>query len=97
MVIMNIVKSLSASSHIRNLYFYRTLKGVEVDLLLESGGKIDAYEIKWTQTPDKSMVSSLQALSEDHQVETMGILSPVASPFPVARGISAIPWSSELF
>jgi hypothetical protein len=97
MVIMETVKRLSASSRSRNLYFYRTLKGVEVDLLLESGGKIDAYDIKWSQTPDKSMVSALQALGEEHQVQKMGILAPIASPIPISRGILATPWGDDLF
>jgi hypothetical protein len=48
MVIMETVKRLSVLPTRRNLYFYRTLKGVEVDLLIESGGVLDAYEIKWT-------------------------------------------------
>jgi len=97
MVIMETVKRLSASSHPRNLYFYRTLKGVEIDLLLESGGEIDAYEIKWTQTPDKSMISSLQSLKEDQQIRKMAILAPIASPVPISRDILAIPWTNALF
>lgn len=97
MVIMETVKRLSSSSHPRNLYFYRTLKGVEVDLLIESGGEIDAYEIKWTQTPDKSMTSSLQSLSEEHRIRKMGILAPTTSSVPISRGILVMPWNSELF
>lgn len=97
MVIMETVKRISASPHPRKPYFYRTLKGVEIDLLLESGGEIDAYEIKWTQTPDKSLISSLQQLDEVHRVRKMGILAPVDSPVPIAKDILATPWNSELF
>jgi hypothetical protein len=94
MVIMEAIKRLSPVPGKAVPYFYRTQKGVEVDLLLESGGKIDAYEIKWTQSPDRSLVSSLHALSEEQDVREMGILAPVSEPFPVARGIAAIPWDS---
>lgn len=94
MVIMELVKRLSASARPYNLYFYRTLKGIEVDLLIESNGKLDAYEIKWTQTPDKSIISSLQALKEDHPIQKMAVLAPISSPFPIAQGIQALPWSS---
>jgi len=97
MVIMETVKRLSSSSRPHNLYFYRTLKGVEVDLLIESGGKIDAYEIKWTQSPDKSMISSLLATSKDHKIQTMGILAPVHEKIPVSRDVAALPWHSKLF
>jgi predicted AAA+ superfamily ATPase len=97
MVILEMVKRLSAFAQPRNLYFYRTLKGVEIDLLIESGGKIDAYEIKWKQTPDASTVSSLQTLSDHPQVQKRAVLAPIASPFPIARDILALPWNSDLF
>lgn len=96
MVIMEIKKRIAASAIPRNLYFYRTLKGVEIDLIIESGGKLDAYEIKWTQTPDKSLVSSLQTLSEQHAIHTKGILAPVPEKIPILKDISAFPWSYDL-
>ena len=94
MVIMETIKRLSVQPIRRIPYFFRTLKGVEVDLVLESGGILDAYEIKWTQSPDKSMISSLQALAKEHTIREQGILSPVGQPLPIAHGISAIPWHS---
>lgn len=92
MVILEMVKRLSASARPTHLYFYRTLKGMEIDLLLESGGALEAYEIKWTQRPDKAMTASLQTFSEERPVQKMGILAPIASPFPVAPALSAQPW-----
>ncbi len=93
MVIMEVIKRLSALPYRCAPYFFRTLKGgIEVDLLLESGGKIDAYEIKWSQSPDPSMASSLQILSKEHPIRNMGVLTPIAAPVPVSRGILAIPW-----
>lgn len=97
MVILEMVKRISASPLPFNLYFYRTLKGVEVDLLVESGGKIDAYEIKWTQTPNHSMTSSLQAISKDHPIQNKAILAPITASFPVSQGILARPWHSDFF
>ena len=92
MVIMETIKRLSALPIRPKPYFFRTLKGVEVDLLLETGGEIDAYEIKWTQSPDKSMISSLRILAEEHPIRKMGILAPVETSLPIAQGIPAIPW-----
>lgn len=91
MVIMEVVKRLSVSAHPRNLYFYRTLKGVEIDLLIEDGGKIDAFEIKWTQTPDKSLIASLQGLT-DLPIGKMGVLAPVHSVIPITQNIFCFPW-----
>ncbi len=92
MVVMEAVKRLSALPARANPYFYRTSKGVEVDLLIESGGKVNAYEIKWTQSPEKAMASSLLTLSREMPIHKMGILAPVSEPFPVAEKISALPW-----
>ncbi len=97
MVIMETVKRLSASPQPCHLYFYRTVKGVEIDLLLESGGKIDAYEIKWTQTPGKSTSSSLQTLSNQPEIRKRAVLAPVSAPLPISSDILALPWHSDLF
>lgn len=92
MVIMEVVKRSSATEKHCNLFFYRTLKGVEIDLIVESEGEIDAYEIKWTQNPDKSTISSLQTLNDEQNIRKMCVLAPISSSFPVAQGILAIPW-----
>ncbi len=92
MVVMETVKRLAARATPTELYFYRTLKGIEVDLLIESGGKLEAYEIKWTQSPDKSLISSLQTLKNEHPIHKMAILAPIESSFPLAHGILASPW-----
>ncbi len=96
LVILEAVKRLSALSEPRTLYFYRSLKGVEVDLLIESHGKIDAYEIKWTQTPSASMTSALLSLRHEHPIQRMGLLAPIDTPFPLAPNILAYPWHAIL-
>lgn len=96
MVILETVKRSMSSPHPVNLYFYRTLKGVEIDLLVESGGELDAYEIKWTQSPDKSMTASLQTLKGTYPIRKMAILAPVAAPQPLAADISVLPWHTIL-
>jgi predicted AAA+ superfamily ATPase len=90
------LKRLSTSARKVHLYFYRTLKGIEIDLLLESGGVLEAYEIKWTQRPDKAMAASLQNFSQERRVNKMGILSPIASLLPLTAHISAQPWHNFL-
>ncbi len=91
MVIMEIVKKLSAADCPCNIHFYRSLQGMEVDLIMETGGKLFAYEIKWTQNPNKSMTSSLSSLPENLPIAKKGILAPVSDLIPVSKGISAIP------
>src|SRR3990172_5182774 len=97
MVIMEMIKRLTASPYPHNLYFYRTLKGMEIDLLVESGNQIDAYEIKWTQSPDKSLIASLQMFAKDHpRIRKLGVLAPVSSTIPITHNIFSYPWHSAI-
>jgi hypothetical protein len=70
MVIMEMLKS--KYNHFRNcqLYFYRDSNEREVDLLLDYGSRIDAIEIKSTQTFDKSFLKQLNHLREIMPVKT---------------------------
>ncbi len=48
-------------------------KGVEIDLLVESGQEIDPFEIQWTQHPQPLMTSALQMFQEDAKVCKVGV------------------------
>ncbi len=37
------------NKHFVNSYFWRTANGKEIDLIEESGGKFDAFELKWSE------------------------------------------------
>jgi len=46
------------------LYFWRTQTGQEVDFLIERGGKLLAFEVKWAHKIDKSDISGLKSCAE---------------------------------
>jgi len=93
MVVMEIVKGLGRSKQRQQLYFYRTHKGHEVDLLYESAERLEAYEIKFSKTVTSGMASSLVHFKHDHPEATCKLLSLAEEERPLAPGISAIHWS----
>ncbi len=59
-IISELRKILSVRYPQAKLFFYRDKDGKEVDFILELGGKIHLFEVKWTQFPDSRMLSALQ-------------------------------------
>lgn len=76
------------------LYYWRTMKGSEVDLVLEWGRKIAAVEVKLTNSPRYADCAGLEAFLKDHPEASGGIL--VHTGRSVARmgtKIIALPWT----
>src|SRR3990172_10435196 len=59
MVVMERVKRFAEKGERAPCYFYRTQGGVEIDLLMDYGDHLDAYEIKFTTRPVPEIASSL--------------------------------------
>jgi predicted AAA+ superfamily ATPase len=56
-------KILTAKGENAQLYFVRTSKGEEIDLLIEKGMRLYPYEIKLTKTPKRSMIKNIDILN----------------------------------
>jgi len=63
MVIMDLLKNNFAYGNPFQLYFYRDNNQVEVDLLLEQGGKLIPIEIKLTRSPTTNMISGIRSIA----------------------------------
>ena len=96
MVIMEAIKRLAAQNRRALPYFYRTTKGVEIDLLIESGGEFESYEIKWTQSPSKSQTAALQEFCLEHPIKRAALLCPLDHPLPLTPQIDAIHWYTAI-
>ncbi|MGE3954463.1 MAG: ATP-binding protein [Parachlamydiales bacterium] len=94
MVVMEKVKRASLSRQKVHLYFYRTHKGAEVDLLMERGGVLYPCEIKLSKTPQPGMASSLQAFIQDHKGTEGVVLCLQPEEGLLARGVKAKHWSA---
>ncbi|RME00744.1 MAG: ATP-binding protein [Calditrichaeota bacterium] len=78
-----------------SLFFWRTRDGHEVDLLIQSNGKLFPVEIKITATPTPVHTQSLQRLRDimqDASVQKAVLICRVDSTTPMAHQTLALPW-----
>lgn len=64
-VLSEIVKSLTHRGTPASVYFWRTATGNEVDLLVETNGRLIPIEVKLSATPRPAMASGIAALRRD--------------------------------
>ena len=64
-VVGEIMRRLSGRGERPHLYFWRTSTGVEVDLIVETAGKLIPIEIKMSATPDRSMTRNIVSFRKD--------------------------------
>lgn len=93
MVVMEALKRLSHQEGRAQLFFYRTAAKVEVDLIVERGQGIEAYEIKLAKTLDREMARPLGLFLKEHKVKKASILSLQEQRMWLAEEILAEHWS----
>ena len=94
-VVTEAAKAFMALGRKPDLYFWRSHDGLEVDLLLMMGGKLQAIEIKLTATPLASHASPMQrfitaAGDEAHKQGIVVCQTETERPLP--NGHVAMPW-----
>jgi predicted AAA+ superfamily ATPase len=94
MVIMEKIKQYAGKGERAPCYFYRTANGIEVDLVIDQGDHLDAYEIKFTSSPKVDMIRPLEELKKDHAVKKCALLNLRKEKYPFSGGIVAEHWSS---
>lgn len=94
-VLMEVVKAFVNRGEEPRVYFWRTSAGVEVDLLVETGGKLIPIEVKLSATPRPAMASGIRAFQEDLG-EAAGpgfVVHPGGVRLPLAPRVVALPFS----
>jgi uncharacterized protein len=94
MIIMEQIKQFAGKGERAPCYFYRTSRGEEVDLLIDYGDYLDAYEIKFSSSPNSDMTQALALFKETHPVKKCALLNLRHEKFPFSNGIIAEHWSS---
>lgn len=94
MVVMERVKRFAEEGKRAPCYFYRTSGGLEIDLLVDTGGSLEAYEIKFSATPTAEMTRSLAKFAEEYPVKKAILLNLRATTHPFSNGIVAQHWNS---
>lgn len=94
MVVMEFLKTLAYQPQRSRCSFYRTAAGLEIDLLVEQGTSLDAYEIKLAKTLTLEMAQSLAEFCQTHNVHRAKLLSLQEQTIHLAKDVQASHWSS---
>ena len=75
MVVLEAMKARLNDKKEPNLFYMRTEKGVEVDLILRKEGMLSLYEIKSSMTPNKDFSRNMKLLCDSElNVESMSVI-----------------------
>ncbi|MBN1223124.1 MAG: ATP-binding protein [Candidatus Aminicenantes bacterium] len=95
-VVMQVVKHYQSSARRVPLWFWRTIHGAEVDLLVERGGRFVAVEAKFSESPDKANLKGILAFKKFYGGDFFekGLLAcRTPHPYPLSEEVSAVPGS----
>ncbi|HMD71894.1 MAG TPA: ATP-binding protein [Bryobacteraceae bacterium] len=94
-VLLEIVKAFVNRGEEPRIYFWRTSAGVEVDLVVETGGQLIPIEGKLSATPRPAMASGIRAFQEDlgEQAGPGFVIHPGDVRLPLAPRVLALPFS----
>jgi predicted AAA+ superfamily ATPase len=94
-VVTETTKFQEARARRPGIHFWRSHDGLEVDLMIESGGRLHAIEIKQTATPSLHHIGGLRRfrnLMRDRTVGSLVLVCNVREPTPLPDRVTAVPW-----
>jgi predicted AAA+ superfamily ATPase len=93
-VLSEIAKALTHRGIDPRLYFWRTSAGVEVDIVVETGGKLVPIEVKLSATPRPSMASSIKIFRKDFGDQALPgyLIHPGDIRLPLGEQVTAWPY-----
>jgi predicted AAA+ superfamily ATPase len=94
-VVTETIKFQKARAMRADIYFWRSHDGLEVDLIIESRGRLHAIEIKQTATPSLHHLGGLRRfrnLVGDGAIGSLVLVCNVREPTPLPDQVKAIPW-----
>lgn len=95
-VVMQVVKHFASQGRSVPLWFWRTVHGAEVDLLVEQGGRFVAVEAKFSERPDETSLKGIHALEAFYGAKSLiegYVASRTPNPYALALNVRAIPGS----
>jgi predicted AAA+ superfamily ATPase len=95
-VVMQVVRHYFSEGRQLPIWYWRTVHGAEVDLLIEKGGQFIAIEVKATENPDEKALKGIQALQGfygDQSLISGYIASRTPHPYPISNKVTAVPGS----
>jgi predicted AAA+ superfamily ATPase len=94
-VLSEIVKTFVYRGEEPKIYFWRTSSGVEVDIIVETAGKLIPIEVKLSATPRPAMAEGIISFQKDFgDMAGPGfVIHPGDVRLPLSSGVTAIPFS----
>jgi uncharacterized protein len=94
-VLSEIVKTLTHRGQDPQVYFWRTSAGNEVDIVIDTGGKLVPIEVKLSATPRPAMAASIKAFREDFGAKAMPgyVVHPGKVRLPLGSAVTALPFA----
>ena len=94
-VLSEIYKRLTHRGIDPQMYFWRTTAGTEIDILVESNGKLVPIEVKSSSTPRPAMASAIKIFHNDFPNKTLPgyVVHPGEVTLPLGQGIKALPFN----
>jgi len=94
-VLSEIVKTLTHRGIDPQVYFWRTVAGTEVDIVVEAGAKLVPIEVKLSATPRSAMASALKTFQRDFGDKVLEgyVVHPGNIMLPLGSGVTALPFS----
>ena len=94
-VLSEVVKSAIHRGMAPQVFFWRTLAGTEVDIVVEAEGRIVPIEVKLSATPRPGMATAIRALQRDLGARAMPgyVVHPGDVRLPLGPGATALPFA----
>jgi predicted AAA+ superfamily ATPase len=88
-------RRLSGRGEQPQLYFWRTSAGIEVNLVLETAGRLIPIEVKSSATPDRSMAKNIESFRKDlgGSAEKGYVVHPGDVTLPLGPDAVALPFA----
>ena len=94
-VLSEIIKALTHRGIDPQVYFWRTVAGTEVDIVVEAGTKLVPIEVKLSATPRPAMASAVKTFQNDFGDKVVAgyVVHPGDITLPLVSGVTALPFS----
>jgi hypothetical protein len=94
-VLSEIIKTLTHRGIDPQVYFWRTVAGTEVDIVVKAGTKLVPIEVKPSATPRSAMASALKTFQRDFGEKVLEgyVVHPGDITLSLGSGITALPFS----
>lgn len=93
-VVTEVVKAFSVQGRSIPLWFWRTARGDEVEVIIEKDGRFTAIECKYTEIAPKADLKGLKAFAEAYGQENVRadyVASRAKESYPLTDWITAVP------